>query len=60
MSTSQQENAVPQVRASRLLKNRGVWVFPVAVGSLLIMLVTLVYFGSIVDPTRTFTGCRCW
>jgi YhgE/Pip-like protein len=56
MSTSQQHNAVPEVRAARLLKNKGVWVFPVAVGSLLIMLVTLVYFGSIVDPIAHLHG----
>ncbi len=56
MSEPEQADAIPEVRAQDLLKNRSVWAFPVVVGSLLIMLMTLIYFGSIVDPTEHLHG----
>lgn len=39
------------LRAGQLLKDKGVWAFPLGVGSVLVLLMTLFYFGSIVDPT---------
>lgn len=44
------------VRAAQLLKGKSVWAFPVVVGSVLIMLMTLVYFGAIVDPADHLHG----
>jgi hypothetical protein len=58
MSEFQPENAIPEVRAATLLKKRQIWAFPLVVGSLLIGLVTLIYFGSIVDPTGHLHGLR--
>ncbi len=56
MSQPEQPDAIPEVRAANIIKNRSVWTFPVVVGSLLIMLMTLIYFGSIVDPTAHLHG----
>jgi YhgE/Pip-like protein len=56
MSEFQPGNAIPEVRAAALLKKRQMWAFPLVVGSLLIGLVTLIYFGSIVDPTGHLHG----
>jgi YhgE/Pip-like protein len=42
--------------AGQLLRARGVWSFPLVVGSVLVMLMTLLYFGSIVDPTEHLHG----
>ena len=56
MSEFQPGNAIPEVRAAALLKKRRMWAFPLVVGSLMIGLVTLVYFGSIVDPTGHLHG----
>jgi YhgE/Pip-like protein len=44
------------LRAAQLLKDRGVWVLPLVVGSVLVVLMTLFYFGSIVDPTENLRG----
>jgi YhgE/Pip-like protein len=38
------------MRASGLLRIRAVWIAPAAIASLLILLMTLVYVGSVVDP----------
>ncbi len=56
MSEFQTGNGIPEVRASALLKKRRMWAFPLVVGSLMIGLMTLIYFGSIVDPTGHFHG----
>jgi YhgE/Pip-like protein len=42
---------IPQVRASKILRSRSAWLFPLIAGAVLVMLMTLIYFGSIVDPT---------
>ena len=60
MSVPEQLDSVPEVRAQDLLKNRSTWAFPVIVGSLMIMLMTLIYFGSIVDPTGHLSGLPVW
>ena len=49
-------SARPEVRAAGLLKARPVWAFPVAVAGVVVMLMTLIYFGSIVDPTAHLHG----
>ncbi|HMK98017.1 MAG TPA: DUF3533 domain-containing protein [Acidimicrobiales bacterium] len=54
--TGSASKATVELRATQLLKNRGVWAFPLAVGSVLVMLMTLFYFGSIVDPTAHLHG----
>ncbi|HUB71794.1 MAG TPA: DUF3533 domain-containing protein [Acidimicrobiales bacterium] len=56
MVDAEQEMNVNETRATQLLKAKGVWVFPLAVGSVLVMLMTLLYFGSIVDPTEHLHG----
>jgi YhgE/Pip-like protein len=43
-------------RAAQLLKDKQVWAFPLGVGSVLVVLMTLFYFGSIVDPTAHLHG----
>jgi YhgE/Pip-like protein len=42
---------IPLVGASTILRSRGVWLFPVITAAVLVMLMTLIYFGSIVDPS---------
>jgi YhgE/Pip-like protein len=45
-----------QVRAAQLLKVPMVWLGPTILASVLIFVVTLVYFGSLVDPTAHLHG----
>lgn len=40
----------PEMRASRLLRIRALWISPVVISSILIFLMTLIYIGSVVDP----------
>ncbi len=47
---------VPEMTARKLLRIRTVWVLPAILASVLIMLVTLIYFGSIVDPADHLHG----
>lgn len=49
-------SANTEVRASALLKARAPWAFPVVVAAVVVMLMTLIYFGSIVDPTAHLHG----
>ena len=44
------------VRAKHLLKARGVWAVPVIVGSILLVLVTVFYVGSVVNPVGHLRG----
>jgi len=44
------------LRAAQLLKEKGVWAFALGVGSVLVLLMTVFYFGSIVDPTEHLHG----
>lgn len=48
--------APADVRASSLLRTRIVWITVVAVASVLIVLMTLVYVGSVVDPVDHLHG----
>jgi YhgE/Pip-like protein len=60
MSTPAPLDEVPDVRAQKLLKDKSVWAFPAVVGSLMITLMTLIYFGSIVDPSGHLHGLPVW
>jgi YhgE/Pip-like protein len=46
----------PEVRASRLLRNRAIWLTPAILGGILIFLMTLSYLGSVVDPVAHLHG----
>ena len=60
MTVPEQLDEVPDVRAKNLLEKRSIWAFPTIVGSLMIMLMTIIYFGSIVDPTAHLHGLPVW
>jgi YhgE/Pip-like protein len=45
-----------QVRASKLLRVRAVWMTPLVLGSVVVFLMTLIYFGSVVDPASHLRG----
>ncbi len=45
-----------QVRAKQLLKARGVWTIPVIVGSIMLVLITVFYVGSVVNPVGHLRG----
>ncbi len=44
------------MRAADVVRARSVWVLPLIVGSLLVMFMTLIYFGSLVDPSGHLHG----
>jgi YhgE/Pip-like protein len=54
--TDNDESAGPEVRASRLLRNRVIWITPAILGGILIFLMTLTYLGSVVDPASHLRG----
>lgn len=45
-----------QMRASKLLRVRAVWITPLILASLVVFLMTLIYFGSVVDPASHLGG----
>lgn len=45
-----------QVRAKNLLRMRALWAIPVIVGSILMVLVTVIYIGSVVNPVGHLRG----
>jgi YhgE/Pip-like protein len=45
-----------QVRARHLLKVRALWAIPVIVGSILVVLMTVFYIGSVVNPVGHLRG----
>lgn len=45
-----------RVLAKHLLKSRAVWAIPVIVGSILLLLITVFYVGSVVDPVGHLRG----
>jgi YhgE/Pip-like protein len=53
---AQQERQVAQVRASALLKARRLWAVPAIVASIVVALMTLLYFGALVDPAAHLHG----
>jgi YhgE/Pip-like protein len=44
------------VRARRLLKVRAVWISPLILGSVVVVLITAFYVGSVVDPVANLHG----
>ena len=44
------------VRASDLLKVRAVWILPLVLGSVVVVLITAFYVGSVVDPLANLHG----
>jgi YhgE/Pip-like protein len=60
MGVPKQLDEVPEVRAQDLVEKRSIWAFPALVGSLMIILMTIIYFGSIVDPTAHLHGLPVW
>ncbi len=44
------------VRAGQLLKVRSVWILPTILGSILVVLITVFYIGSVVDPLGHLHG----
>ena len=44
------------VRAKHLLKTRGLWTIPVIVGAIVLVLVTVFYIGSVVNPISHLRG----
>jgi hypothetical protein len=56
VTVPEKPNASNDARAAQLLKGKSVWVFPLVAGSLLVMLMTVVYFGAIVDPAEHLHG----
>jgi YhgE/Pip-like protein len=47
----EQTDGSSEVRASKLLRARAVWITPLIVTSVVIALITLAYMGSVVNPT---------
>jgi len=56
MTGSGEADGVPEVRAKQILRVPAVWIGPALIGSILIFLITLIYVGSIVDPTSHLHG----
>jgi YhgE/Pip-like protein len=56
MTTPQPPKPSFQVRASQLLRIPAVWVVPAATASVLVLVLTLVYLGSVIDPTGHLHG----
>lgn len=48
-------NAFP-VRARNILSARAVWIFPLVIGSILVVLITVFYIGSVVNPLGHLHG----
>jgi YhgE/Pip-like protein len=55
-SDHEEAAAAPEMTARKLLRVPTVWVLPTVLVSVLIMVVTLIYFGSIVDPAAHLSG----
>ena len=53
--TDDAEVAFP-VRAGQLLRARSVWILPTILGSVLVVLITVFYIGSVVDPLGHLHG----
>jgi uncharacterized phage infection (PIP) family protein YhgE len=47
---------LPETRASRVLRAPSAWVPPLVFVALLVLVMTLVYFGSVVNPTGHLHG----
>jgi YhgE/Pip-like protein len=56
MTASEEQGTRAPLRAAGVIRHRSVWAVPLVAGSVLVMLMTLIYFGSIVDPTSHLHG----
>jgi YhgE/Pip-like protein len=56
MAAPDKTTTIPHVRAAQLLRRRQMWIFPLALLSVLIVLMTLLYLGAIVDPADNLHG----
>jgi YhgE/Pip-like protein len=56
MAAPEKTTTIRSVRAAQLLRRRQMWIFPLVLLSALIVLVTLLYFGAIVDPSASLRG----
>jgi YhgE/Pip-like protein len=54
--TEEHGGTEPGMRAGRLLRTRAVWMTPLVVTALVIALISLIYVGSVVDPTANLHG----
>src|ERR1700691_3828542 len=54
--TSPVKTTTVDLPSAQLLKEKGVWAFALPVGSVLVLLMTVFYFGSIVDPIDQLHG----
>jgi YhgE/Pip-like protein len=55
MSTSPPPAGI-SVRASQVLRDRKIWVLPVAIAAVFVALMSAIYFGSVVNPTGHLHG----
>src|SRR5919204_3275843 len=58
MASPEPPKSPPQLRASQLVKDPSVWAGPAILVTLLVFVMTLVYFGSVVDPPGHLHGLR--
>ena len=56
MTAPNEEVTTSRVGPGEVIRSRSVWVLPLIGGSVLVMLMTLIYFGSIVDPGSHLRG----
>ena len=57
MSTPPPPTGMP-VRASQILRVRKIWLLPVTIAAVFVALMSVIYFGSVVNPTGHMHGCR--
>jgi YhgE/Pip-like protein len=57
MSTSPPPSGI-SVRASEILRDRKIWVVPVVIAAVFVALMSVIYFGSVVNPTGHLHGLR--
>ncbi len=55
-SKPQQKTTSSEMRALKLLRNPKNWITPTVITSIVIALMTLIYFGAIVNPTSHLRG----
>jgi YhgE/Pip-like protein len=56
VSAPEEPVGLPETRAAALLRVRSVWALPAVLAGVVVILMTLIYFGSIVDPVSHLHG----
>jgi hypothetical protein len=56
MAPPEKAAAVRDVRAAQLLRSRTIWVAPLIIASVVIVLMTLIYLGAIINPAGHLRG----